>query len=102
LLGSASPVDSTAAVQLDEYAPNKLSYGCTSSGGGIVVFSETYYPEGWVCRIDGQELPTARVNYILRAVRVPEGDHTIEWSFEPAVWEQGSQISMAGSCLLYL
>lgn len=102
LLGSASPVDSTAAVQLDEYAPNKLSYECTSSGGGIVVFSETYYPEGWVCRIDGQELPTARVNYILRAVRVPEGDHTIEWSFEPAVWEQGSQISMAGSCLLYL
>jgi hypothetical protein len=94
--------DSTSVVRLEEYAPNLLKYESSSPGEGVVVFSEIYYPEGWVCRIDGKEVATARVNYILRAARVPAGDHTIEWSFEPQVWRTGNKVSMAGSVLLFV
>ncbi len=94
--------DSTSVVRLEEYAPNLLKYESSSPGEGVVVFSEIYYPDGWVCRIDGKEVATARVNYILRATRVPAGEHTIEWSFEPQEWRTGNKVSMAGSVLLFL
>ena len=82
ILGSSSEQDSTAFVVLKEYEANRLAYEATSTKGGVVVFSDIYYP-GWSCTIDGKETPIARVNYVLRAIQVPAGKHSIVMSFYP-------------------
>ena len=69
-------------VELVSYAPNKLKYNVSSEKGGVVVFSEIYYP-GWTATIDGQKAELGRVNYILRALNVEKGKHTIELVFDP-------------------
>ena len=69
-------------VELVSYAPNKLKYNVSSEKGGVVVFSEIYYP-GWTATIDGQKAELGRVNYILRALNVEKGKHTIELTFDP-------------------
>ncbi len=96
-------VDSTASVRMLAYETKVLRYEVnnTSAKAQPVVFSEIYYPEGWICRIDGNEVDAARVNYVLRGAMVPAGTHTVEWSFEPKVWEKGTTISYAGSALLF-
>ena len=96
-------VDSTASVRMLAYETKVLRYEVnnTSAEAQPVVFSEIYYPQGWICRIDGNEVDAARVNYVLRGVMVPAGTHTVEWSFEPKVWEKGTTISYAGSALLF-
>jgi len=95
--------DSTASVRMLAYETKVLRYEVnnTSAEAQPVVFSEIYYPQGWICRIDGNEVEAARVNYVLRGAMVPAGTHTVEWSFEPKVWEKGTTISYAGSALLF-
>ena len=75
--------DSTATIQLVAYEPNYLKYEVNSEKGGTVVFSEIYYP-GWQSTVDGQPVPHGRANYILRAMNVPAGKHTVEFTFDPA------------------
>ena len=82
ILGSSSEQDSTTFVVLKEYEANRLAYEATSTKGGVVVFSDIYYP-GWSCTIDGKETSIARVNYVLRAIQVPAGKHSIVMSFYP-------------------
>jgi len=98
-----SAVDSTASVRMLAYETKVLRYEVnnTSAEAQPVVFSEIYYPQGWICRIDGNEVEAARVNYVLRGAMVPAGIHTVEWSFEPKVWAKGTTISYAGSALLF-
>ena len=81
-LGQAKVNDSTATVKLDKYEPNNLQYTVNSKNGGVVVFSEVYYP-GWTATIDGQPAELGRVNYILRAVSVKPGKHTVVLDFHP-------------------
>jgi hypothetical protein len=94
--------DSTAEVSLVEYKTNALKYQSKNSSESCIIFSEIYYPAGWNCYIDGKEAQAFRANYILRGVNVPAGEHTIEWKFEPATFNQGNTYSLAGSVLLLL
>ncbi len=64
------------------------------------MFSEVYYPDGWKIFIDGKEINHMRVNYILRGMPVPAGNHTIEFKFDPDVVKTGSKITLASSILL--
>ena len=82
VLGKAQSNDSTAKVKLVKYEPNNLQYTVNSKNGGVVVFSEIYYP-GWTATIDGQPAELGRVNYILRAVSVKPGKHTVVLDFHP-------------------
>lgn len=82
-LGQAITNDSTATVRLTSYQPNNLCYTVDSKNGGIVVFSEIYYP-GWTATVDGTPTPIARVNYILRAITVKPGKHTVVFDFHPS------------------
>ena len=66
------------------YAPDRLTYSAHSEKGGIAVFSEVFFPWGWDCTIDGNKTEIGRVNYLLRAVRIPAGTHSIEMTFKPA------------------
>ena len=81
-LGQAKMNDSTAIVKLDKYEPNNLQYTVNSKNGGVVVFSEIYYP-GWKATVDGQSVELGRVNYILRAVNVKPGKHIVVLDFHP-------------------
>ena len=93
--------DSTATIQLVAYEPNYLKYEVNSEKGGTVVFSEIYYP-GWQSTIDGQSVPHGRANYILRAMNVPAGKHTVEFTFDPASLHTTETIAFVALGLLVL
>lgn len=78
----AAMPDSLDNIVLKSYAPNALQYEVDTKQGGTVIFSEIYYP-GWRSYIDGEEVSHGRANYILRAMNVPAGKHTIEFVFDP-------------------
>ncbi len=83
VLKGAQPVQPGDTIALTAYAPNKLTFKSHSAGGGLAVFSEIYFPWGWKATIDGQEAPIGRVNYVLRAMQLPAGDHTIVMTYDP-------------------
>jgi hypothetical protein len=82
MLGEAVAEDDSALVTLKSYEPNQLVYDVQSEKGGIVVFSEIYYP-GWTATVDNQPVEVGRVNYILRALNVKPGHHEVILTFKP-------------------
>ena len=95
-------VDSIATISLVDYKPNHLTYESKNENAGVAVFSEMYYANGWNAYIDGKLLDHFKVNYVLRALKIPEGNHTIEFKFEPKVVQLGSQITLASTIVLAL
>ena len=91
-------------VSLTSYAPNELQYQFSSPSEQLVVFSEIWYgPDlGWTATIDGEPAELLRANYVLRALRVPAGDHTITMTFAPRSYALGSTISFICSVLILL
>ena len=81
-LGQAVEQDTLSVVQLTAYEPNQLTYEVNSDKGGVVVFSEIYYP-GWTATVDGEEAELGRVDYVLRALQVKPGKHEVVLSFFP-------------------
>jgi hypothetical protein len=81
-LGESTAQDTLSVVRIKSYEPNQLSYEVESGKGGVVVFSEIYYP-GWTATVDGVEQELGRVNYVLRALPVKPGKHEIVLSFFP-------------------
>ena len=94
--------DTTARIVLTKYEPNNLIYSSKSNTEQLAVFSEIYYDKGWQAFIDGNPAPYFRADYILRAMQVPAGEHTIEFRFHPKSYYIGEKISLAGSLLLIL
>lgn len=82
MLGSAVEQDGKSTATLVAYEPNQLTYDVNSSKGGVLVFSEVYYP-GWTATIDGKPAELGRVNYILRALQMPAGKHQVQLAFFP-------------------
>ncbi len=91
--------DSTATIQLTDYKANELKFKSSSTTPQLAVFSEIYYPYGWKISIDGKEVPYIKGDYLLRAVYVPAGNHTVSMVFEPEVIETGKTISMIAFAL---
>ncbi len=89
-------------VQLTEYRPNYLSYQVSTDKKALAVFSDVYYGESWHASIDGVPVPHLRANYILRALPVDAGTHTVEFEFIFQPFEIGEKISLAGSFLVLL
>lgn len=92
-------LDSLATIDLVDYRPNYLKYQSNNINPSFAVFSEMHYPQGWEAYIDGKSEPHYKVNYALRGIKVPAGQHEIEFKFEPEVVKTGSQIAL-GSCIL--
>jgi hypothetical protein len=89
--------DSLASITLDSYQPNDLKYTSINSNDGLAVFSEMYYKNGWNAYVDGNKVEHLRANYVLRALPIPAGKHTIEFKFEPEVVKTGSTIALLSS-----
>ena len=94
--------DSTAKIHLLEYQPNKLTYESESTFDQMAVFSEIYYPKGWKVTIDGEPADFFRVNYVLRSMILPSGQHKIEFKFEPDSYWLGRKISLISTVILLI
>ena len=100
-LGTAHEQDNTALVKMEKYEPNQLTYEVESGKGGILVFSEIYYPE-WTATVDGVEVPVGRVNYILRAIQVKPGKHKVVLSFFPKSVDRTETVAYIAFALLVI
>jgi hypothetical protein len=94
--------DSAAVIKLIDHKPNAMKYESESSVNGLAVFSEIYYPKGWKATIDGKEAEIIKADFVLRALAIPAGKHTIEFTFKPAAYFVGDKVSQASSWVLLL
>ena len=101
VLGQTAQQDSTAAVKLESYEPNHLVYTVSSQQGGIVVFSEIYYP-GWTATVDGKAAELGRVNYVLRAMHIDGGQHRVELLFDPQTVKTTETVAYVALAILLL
>ncbi len=93
--------DSTATVKLTQYAPDFIEYDASASKPGTLVFSEIYYPYGWHAYIDGKPAEHFRVNYTLRALNIPAGNHHIRFEFRPDAIKKSEPISYTCIFIIY-
>ncbi|MFH6997030.1 YfhO family protein [Flavobacterium sp. FlaQc-57] len=89
--------DTTGTIKVVQYKPNYIKYQAETAKDGLAVFSEIYYKNGWNAYIDGKLTDHFPVNYVLRAMEIPGGKHTIEFKFEPQVVKTGSTIALISS-----
>lgn len=101
VLGEATPQDSTSVVKLTAYAPNQLTYEVKSATGGMMVFSEIYYPE-WTATVDGKPVEIGRADYVLRALKVDKGQHQVVLTFDPKSVKQTETVAYAAYVVLLL
>ncbi|MBU2649866.1 MAG: YfhO family protein [Bacteroidetes bacterium] len=94
--------DSVAQISFLEYAPNHLKYATRTNSDQLAVFSEIYYPNGWTAYIDGEPADHFRVNYVLRAMIIPAGEHSVEFIFRPEIYYRGEIISLISSIVLII
>ena len=96
----ADTLASAGTLTLHSYQPNHLVYHSSNDRPGVALFSEIYYPDGWQVSIDGQPAPLARANYVLRALHLPAGQHTIEMRFDPQSLHTTEAIAYGALALL--
>ncbi|MFC2319611.1 MAG: YfhO family protein [Segatella oulorum] len=101
VLGEATSQDSTSVVKLTAYAPNQLTYEVKSATGGVMVFSEIYYPE-WTATVDGKPAEIGRADYVLRALKVDKGQHQVVLTFDPKSVKQTETVAYAAYVVLLL
>lgn len=89
-------------ISLESYHPTNMVYKFNSQEEQLVVLSEIFYPENWTLKIDGQETEIVNVNYLLRGVKVPAGEHEIQMSYSNPKTKPYNNYSMIGSSLFYL
>ncbi len=92
--------DSTSFVKLAQYGLDDLSFTSSNNKDGLAVFSDMYYNNGWEAYVDGKETPIIKANYVLRAIKIPAGQHKIEFHFRPKSYEHGNTIALISSLLI--
>jgi hypothetical protein len=94
--------DSLASIDITMHKPNRLVYETSTKSDQLAIFSEVYYSKGWNAYIDSEPAEHFRANYVLRAMVIPAGMHTIEFIFEPEVISKGSTYSLISFIVLLL
>jgi Predicted membrane protein len=94
--------DSTANIQMTKYSPNQINYQYQAKTEQLAVFSEVYYQPGWNAYIDGKPAKHFRANYVLRAMKLPAGNHKVEFKFEPKGYFVGEKISLTSMILFFV
>lgn len=99
-VAGAAHSDNTASVKLNSYRSNELVYTVKSANGGVVVFSEIWYGPDWVAEIDGKPAPYVRADYVLRAMKVPAGEHTVRFHVVSKAYNVGGRLAAVSSFVL--
>lgn len=99
-LGLKNNYNADGSITLTAYEPNQLTYECNSVSDNFIVFSEIYYPKGWNCYVNGNLIPHAQVDYVLRGLPIKAGKSTIIFKFEPSTYYKGNTYALIGSILL--
>jgi hypothetical protein len=94
--------EASGSVVLSSYQPNKMVYEVSAGQKSLVVFSDVYYGDHWKASIDGEPVEHLRANYILRAIPVDAGEHTVEFEFVFEPYEKGKKVAMMGSLAIWL
>ncbi len=79
--------------KIRSHKPNEVTCELDGSAAGLLVLTDPWYP-GWVCRIDGTEVPIWKADYAFRGVMVPEGSREVVFHFEPQSYRRGKWISL--------
>ena len=88
---NTQPASTLAILQHDLHA---VTIAVDTDQPGYLVLPDAYYP-GWQAAVDNQPAPIHRANYAFRAVYVPEGQHTVQFVFNPLIWKVGLMVSGA-------
>lgn len=99
---SATAPAPSDTIYLASYAPDRMEYKARSARGGVAVFSEIYFPWGWQATVDGKPVEIGRVNYVLRAIRMPAGSHDVVFTFDPASVHTTEGLSIASIVIIYV
>jgi hypothetical protein len=100
---TANPIkDSAAFIKLNYNDNDIIEYISSSKNREFAVFSEVYYDGGWIAKIDGNEAPIIRTNYVLRGLQVPAGNHKIMFEFRPASFYNSTKVAIGASVLIWL
>ncbi|MCH5224832.1 MAG: hypothetical protein J1D77_02490 [Muribaculaceae bacterium] len=102
VLGKATPPAPGDTIYETKYSPKRLNYISKTSKENVAVFSEIYFPWGWTATIDGERVPIGRVDYVLRAIRVPAGQHSIEFVFDPESLKATNALAIVSLCFIGL
>ncbi|NOQ75675.1 MAG: hypothetical protein GQ574_26950 [Crocinitomix sp.] len=99
---SSTTYSGSGSIEMTSYHPDKMAYKSSSSETQLAVFSEMYYEGGWKAYVDNEEVPISRVNYVLRAIEVPAGDHTITMEFKLDSYAKATTMATIGSGAILL
>ena len=94
--------DAQGVIKMKSYEPNKITYSSNTKAEQFAVFSEIYYPEGWTAKIDGKEVDIVKTDYLLRGLKVPAGNHTIEFTFDLPKYHSSGTLASIASILILL
>ena len=100
---AVTPIDSSSTVTVNtlNYGPRRITYEVETDAPRLLVISEVYYPAGWIATLNGESVPIYRANYLLRAVPIPAGKHTLAMNFAPASYIWGKRISGISTIFVY-
>ncbi len=84
------------------YNPDYLKYHSRTSGPRLAVFSEIYYAPDWRVYIDEKPVDHFRVNYVLRGLVIPAGDHVIEFRNEAPLFHKMDTVTIISSIVSVL
>lgn len=101
MVKDVQPPDSAASIRMTQFDNDAITYQSSSTANHVAVFSEVYYKD-WKAYIDGKPAPYFKANYVLRAMVIPAGEHTIEFKFEPTIYFTGDKISQISGWLVFL
>ena len=103
-VGTNSSFQKNGTIKLTSYAPNHLKYSSNTTAEQLAVFSEIWYGpnKGWQAYIDGNPAEHIRVNYALRALKIPSGEHQVEFKFEPSAYNIGTKITLVLSLAILI
>jgi len=96
-----SPADTNSVAELEQFKNEYIRFKVRSGGNQLLVISEVYYPD-WRAYLDGKEIPIYQINYLLRGVVVPKGEHKLEMKYESKSFETGRILSLSFNIIVTL
>ena len=97
---SVDPPETSASIEFTEYEIQHFALRVRATGNNLLFLSEVYFPAGWNATVDGRPTPIYKSNYAFRSILIPAGEHTVEFAFEPRMFEIGKTASLVANILV--